>query len=241
STDNDTAIGLNLEGTRRLLQGLEKNPPKELVYISSWEVYSPDAGENIAEGHQTWASTKTGQSKARAEQLLKEWCGQRNITLTILRPARMFGKGVHGEMKRLFNDVVNSRYIHVRGNDARLSLVCAVDVAEAVKRLHPIGGTYNISDGKDATWIALAEAMSANSGAMKRQTFLPKQWADVAWKIMPWLPPVKASLSPEVLVGRSKTMTLSDAAIREVIPDWDPYPAIEVISRRCESYPYAEL
>ena len=36
STDDDTALDLNLEGTRRLLQGLEKNPPKELVYLSSW-------------------------------------------------------------------------------------------------------------------------------------------------------------------------------------------------------------
>ena len=240
STDDDTAVGLNLEGTRRLLQGLEKNPPKELVYISSWEVYSPDAGENIAEDHQTWASTKTGQSKARAEQLVKDWCGQRNVLLTILRPARMFGKGVHGEMKRLFNDVVNSRYIHLRGNDARLSLVCAVDVAEAVKRLHSIGGTYNVSDGKDATWIALAEAMSANSGAMKRQTFLPKQWAETAWRLAPWIPAVKASLSPEVLALRSKNMTLSDSAIRMAVPDWNPYPAIDVISRKCESYPYEE-
>ena len=240
STDSDTAIDLNLEGTRRLLQGLEKNPPKELVYISSWEVYSPDSGENVTEDHQTWAATKTGQSKARAELLVKEWCDQRDITLTILRPARMFGKGVHGEMRRLFNDVVNSRYIHVRDNEARLSLVCAIDVAEAVKRLHSIGGTFNVSDGKDATWIALAEAMSANSGAMKRQTFLPKKWAETAWKFAQWIPAVKASLSPEVLARRSKTMTLSDFSIREAIHDWSPYPAIEVISRQCESYPYAE-
>ncbi|MDE6290346.1 MAG: NAD(P)-dependent oxidoreductase [Muribaculaceae bacterium] len=240
SIDDDTALDLNLEGTRRLLQGLEKNYPKELVYISSWEVYSPDSGDNVGEDHQTWATTKVGQSKARAEQLVKEWCEPRKVTLTILRPARMFGKGVHGEMKTLFNDVVNSRYIHVRGNEARLSLVCAIDVAEAVKGLHSIGGTYNISDGKDATWIALAEAMSANSGAMKRQTFLSEKWADTAWKVASWIPAVKASLSPEVLAGRSKTLTLSSTKIRETLPEWRPYPAIEVIGRRCESYPYAE-
>lgn len=240
ATDDGTALELNLEGTRRLLQGLEKHAPKELVYVSSWEVYSPDSGENVAEDHQTWAATKVGQSKARAEQLVKEWCGQRDVTLTILRPARMFGNGVHGEMKTLFNDVVNSRYIHVRGNDARLSLICAIDVAKAIVALHSIGGTYNLSDGVDATWIALAEAMSANSGAMKRQTFLPKQWAETAWKLTPWIPAVKASLSPEVLARRSKTLTLSDSAIREAVNDWNPYPAIEVISRRCESYPYAE-
>ena len=125
STEAETALDLNLEGTRHLLHGLEGNPPKELVYISSWEVYSPDSGENVAEDHQTWAATKVGQSKARAEELVRDWCAQRGVTLTILRPARMFGKGVHGEMKRLFNDVVNGRYVHVRGNEGRLSLVAA--------------------------------------------------------------------------------------------------------------------
>ena len=240
STDDEAAFELNLEGTRRLLQGLEKNPPKYMVYLSSWEVYSPDSGENVTEQHQTWASTKVGQSKARTENLLREWCDQRNVTLTILRPSRMFGKGVHGEMKRLFNDVVNSRYIHVRGNEARLSLVCAIDVAEAIKCLYPIGGTYNVSDGKGASWIELAEAMSANSGAMKRQTFLPKKWADTAWKLTPWIPAVRVSLSPEVLSVRSKSLTLSDSKIREMLPDWNPYHAVDVISRKCEKYPYKD-
>lgn len=240
STEDSTALDLNLDGTRRLLQGLEKNPPKELVYISSWEVYSPDSGENVAEDHQTWAATKVGQSKARAEELVKEWCEGHDVVLTILRPARMFGNGVHGEMKTLFNDVVNARYIHVRGNDARLSLVCAIDVAKAIKSLHSIGGLYNISDGKDSTWIALAEAMSANSGAMKRQTFLPKQWADAAWKFTPWIPAVKASLSPDTLVRRSKTLTLSDGAVREALAEWHPYPTIDVISRQNPDYPYSK-
>ena len=238
SVDPDTALDLNLEGTRRLLRALEFNPPKEMVYISSWEVYSPDAGEDVAESHQTWAATKTGQSKARAEECVREWCGQRGVTLTVLRPARMFGEGVHGEMKSLFNDVVHGRYIHVRGNEARLSLVCAIDVAKAVTSLHSIGGVYNVSDGKDATWIELAEAMSANTGAMKRQTFLPPQWAEVAWRFAAWLPAVKASLSPEILKLRSKTLTLSDEAIRSVLPDWEPYPAIGVINRQNPDYPY---
>lgn len=239
STDEATAFDLNLEGTRRLLWALEENPPKEFVYLSSWEVYSPDSGENVTEDHMTWAATKVGQSKARAEQLIREWCDQRNVKLTILRPARMFGNGVHGEMKTLFNDVINSRYIHIRDNDARLSLICAIDVAKAILSLHRVGGIYNLTDGKGATWIALAEAMSANSGAMKRQTFLPKQWADAAWRFTPWIPAVKASLSPETLARRSKTLTLSDTAVRESLNDWNPYPAIEVISRQNTDYPYS--
>lgn len=241
STDDNAAIELNLEGTRRLLQGLEKNPPKEFVYLSSWEVYSPDSGENVEEDHQTWASSRVGQSKARAEELLRRWSADNDVRLTILRPARMFGKGVHGEMKDMFNDVINSRYIHVRGNHARLSMICAIDVAEAIRRLHAVGGTYNVTDGEGAGWIELADAMSANGGAMKRQTFLPEKWAGLAWKVASWLPAVKASLSPMVLTRRSKTLTLSDRKLRNELPDWKPYKTINVISRQDEAYPYEDL
>ena len=240
SADEDLALDLNLEGTRRLLDALSRNPSKNFVYVSSWEVYSPDSGEDVKEDHLLWAATKVGRSKARAEEMVKKWCADHDVLLTIIRPARMFGKGIKGEMKVMFNDVVNGRYIHVRDNNARLSIVCASDVAEAIRRLHSIGGIYNVTDGKDTTWIGLADAMSANSGAMKRQTCLPAKWADAAWKFASWLPPVKASLSPEIRLRRSKTLTLSSEALNHALPDWMPYPAIDVIRRECKDYPYID-
>lgn len=240
SHDEADALDLNLEGTGRLLDALETNPPKEFVYVSSWEVYSPDSGEKVKEDHQLWAATKVGQSKARAEEIVRKWCAEHGVLLTVVRPARMFGKGIKGEMKTLFNDVINSRYIHVRYNDARLSLVCASDVADAIISLHSIGGTYNVADDREAKWIELADAMSCNCGAMKRQTFLPKKWADVAWKVAPWLPAVKASLSPAILSRRSKTLTLSTESLKNALPKWNPYPTIEVISRENKDYPYVD-
>lgn len=234
------AIATNRDGTQNLLKALESNPPKELVYVSSWEVYSPDSGENVAEDHQLWASSKVGQSKALAEALVREWCERHGVLLTIVRPARMFGKGIKGEMAQLFSDVVNARYIHVRGNNACLSLVCAADVAKAIRMLHSIGGTYNIADGSGAEWIQLADAMSANCGQMKRQTFLPEKWAAAAWKFTPWIPAVKASLNPEVLARRIKTLTISDEKLKQTLPDWHPYPTIDVISRNNKDYPYED-
>lgn len=240
SCDEKEAIEVNLDGTRNLLSALDSNPPKEIVFISSWEVYSPDSGENVTEDHQLWASSKVGQSKALAEKAITEWCKCHDVLLTIVRPARMFGKGIKGEMATMYNDVISARYIHVRDNNACLSLVCAADVAEAIKRLHSIGGTYNITDGKGATWIDLADAMSANSGQCKRQTFLPEKWAAAAWKFMPWLPAVKASLNPDTLARRSKTLTLSDEKLKTTLTDWHPFATIDVISRKNKDYPYED-
>lgn len=240
TSDEIEAISLNYEGTRRLLDALCKNPPKEFVFVSCWEVYSPDSGENVKEDHPLWAATKVGQSKALAEELLIKWCDERGVILTIVRPARMFGKGMKGEMARLFNDVINGRFLHVRGNEARISIVCASDVADAIKNLHSIGGIYNISDGKDTSWLELAEAMSANSGAMKRQITLPEKYAKLAWKIVPWLPAVKASLSPETQSYRRKPFTLSSERIKATLLDWNPYLALEVIRRENKKYPYID-
>ncbi|MDE6342464.1 MAG: SDR family oxidoreductase [Muribaculaceae bacterium] len=240
SFDESEAFRVNYDGTAHLLEALEAHHPRQIIFLSSWEVYSPDAGENVEETHQTWASSKVGQSKARAEQLLAGWCAERNVTLTILRPARMMGKGVKGEMRTLFNDVATGRYIHVRGNDARLSLVCALDVAKAIKNLGFIGGIYNVADDAPSRWIDLAEAMSANCGAMKRQTFLPEKWADAAWRFTPWLPAVKASLSPDVRARRSKSLTLSSGALKEVLPQWMAFPTVDVVSRTDKDYPYED-
>lgn len=241
STVEDNALEVNLEGTRNLLQSLESDPPSEFVYISSWEVYSPDAGEDIEESEHLWASSKCGQSKALAEKLLTEWCDKYGVHLTVIRPARMLGKGVKGEMAQLFSDVVSGRYIHVRGNVARLSLVCASDVANAVKQLHSIGGIYNITDGKGASWLELADAMSANCGQIKRQTFMPSKWVAIAWRFASWLSPVKASLDPAVLARRSKSFTLSDSAVRSAIGDaWKPYPTLDVLAHKCPDYPYVD-
>ncbi len=240
TSDETGAFSLNLDGTERLLAALQQNPPKEFVYVSSWEVYSPDSGEQVEEDHQLWAATKVGQSKARAEDLVRTWCADHNVLLTIIRPSRMFGKGMKGEMSRLFNDVVNGRFIHVRGCDTKISIVCASDVAEAIKKLHSIGGIYNVSDGIDTTWLELAEAMSANCGAMKRQITLPEKWAALAWRVVPWLPAVKASLSSETQAMRKKLLTLSSGHIREALPDWHPYSTIEVIKRENKDYPYID-
>lgn len=48
----------------------------------------------------------------------------------------MFGNGVGGETLRMFRDAVNGRYIHICGNDARLSIVTAYDVARAIKEVY---------------------------------------------------------------------------------------------------------
>lgn len=236
--DHD-AEALNLEATRQLFGSFGAEVPSRVVYVSSSQVYSPDAGTGVDETRPAFAWSEAGRSKARTEVFLEKWCAAHDAVLTIVRPALMFGKGVDGAMLRLFNRVARGRYVHIRGNDARLSVVTALDVATAMVRLAGHPGIYNVSDGRERTWLQLAEAMSANAGAEKRMTHLPAKWADVIYRFFRWVPVVEETLSPAVLEPFTRTLVLDNSRVcRETGIEF--YDTLEVMARRAKDYPYED-
>ena len=237
--DNGKAMTLNLEGTKKLLAGLEKNPPEYFVFISSYRVYSRDAGKNVTEEENTWATDEAGKSKALAEAYLKKWCEDHDVTLSILRPARMFGNGVRGDTLVLFNDALTGKYIHIRGNDAKVSIVCAYDVARGIKNLYDKGGIYNAADNRPVRFIDMVESMTANAGAKKRMTHLPGDWAEWLWRLGRWIPSVNRNLKPETVEARMKTMTI-DGTKFEKASGITYHDTLAVIERRDWDYPYID-
>ena len=239
-TEEDTdAMALNLEGTKRLVKGLEKNLPENFVYVSSHKVYSRDAGEDITEEANVWASDEAGKSKALAEEFLKSWAADNGVTLTIIRPARMFGNGVKGETLMLFNDALRGKYIHIRWNDAKVSLVCAYDVAKGIRRLYDRGGVYNAAEGNNVKFIDMVESLTANAGAKKRMTHLSAPWAEWLWRLGRWVPSVDRHLHPEVVEARMKTKTLDGRKFAEAA-GITYHDTIAVIERREKQYPYTD-
>lgn len=233
------ANSLNYDGTARLLKALDTNPPSYFIYISSYKVYGPDAGTDVTEETPAWTVGECGESKIKAERLVTDWAEEHHVTLTIIRPARMFGSRVGGETLRLFNDALNGYYIHIRGNDARVSLVTALDVATAIFRVYKTGGTYNAADGRNPRFIEMMEAMTANAGQQKRMTHLPASWAGWLWRLCRWIPAVDRNLNPETAARRMKTLTIDGSRLAN-ISGIAYHNTIDVISRRDKTYPYAE-
>ena len=149
----------------------------------------------------------------------------------------MFGNGVKGKALRLFNDAVNGYYIHVRGNDARLSVVTAYDVARAVKSVYLNGGLFNVADNNNPRLIDLVEAMTANAGGKKRMTHLPVAWAEWIWRLGRWIPSVNRNLHPSVVEKRMKTLTLDGTKLAKHA-GINYFNTIEVIERTAKDYPY---
>ncbi len=240
SNDNSNCFGLNLEGTRRLLSGLENNLPKHIIFISSHEVYSRDAGLNIDEECVTWATSDVGRSKAQAESELEKWCASHGIMLTIVRPTSMFGNGISGWGAELFNDVLKGRYLHIRGNELKFSLVTAYDAAHAIFRLRSYPGVFNISDGEESSLIALAEAMSANAEQNKRMTHLPLNWAKWINRFFHFIPTVGYTLDRALSAAQTPDRTISNARLVEKT-GMSFHPTLSVIARQNPDYPYSEI
>lgn len=238
-SEDDSEESLNTEGTHNLLKALSADGlPKWFVYISSSNVYGQE-GENITEDTILSPHSSAARSKEKAEREVSHWAQENGVTLTIIRPARMFGTGVHGETLRIFNDALNGSFIHIRGNNAKVSLVTALDVAKAIVAVYQSGGIYNLADGKNPMLIDMVQAMTANAGREKRLTTLPSSWAAWVWRLCRWVPAINRNLNPTIVGDRLKTMTIDGTRIAEVT-GINYYNTIEVIARRDTDYPYDE-
>lgn len=237
--DEASARAVNAEGTRRLTEALAANPPGAFVLVSSTEVYGKESGEDVDEESPLWPSTQVGGSKLEAERIAAKAFEGTDTVLTVLRPAAMFGRGVSGWGQKMFADVLSGRYVHIRGNEAKMSLVTAYDVACAVRAVYAEGGVYNVSDGHPHTWLELAEAMSANAGRHHRMATLPARWAEFLSRPASLFPVSREMLGKETLKRRSRTLTFSADRLRKAT-DMKFHDTVEVIARREPDYPYEE-
>lgn len=237
TTDEATADKVNRIGTLNLLSSLESQPPRHFVFISSLSVYGKTEGTDIDEQSMTLPVTEYGRSKLDAERAIKAWCDCRNVVLTILRPALTFGNGITGKAAEMFDAIHSGRYFHIRGNQARRSLVMADDVAKACRLTYQEGGVYNVTDGLTPTVIELADAMAAHSGKDKRIIYCPLKLAKLCAKIGDIIPPLGRMLNSDKLSILTSTLTFSNARLIEKT-GLQPHNTIDVIARRSTTYPY---
>ena len=227
STLDSEAMTVNLIGTQNLCKALEMKPPHYFVFISSLQVYGCSCGENLDENTVTAPTTQYGKSKLQAEEYLKQWCHAHNVTLSILRPAMIMGTGMKGSLRSMVNGINSGYYFHIKDNNARRSIVHALDVAKAAQLIAPIGGTYNLTDNIHPTVHQLAEAVAQRIGG-KRIYTLPRRCVNILAKIGD-LMGNHAPISTKRLEQLTQTLTFNSDAIAKAI-DWSPLNVAEYIS-----------
>ncbi|MBR3766337.1 MAG: NAD-dependent epimerase/dehydratase family protein [Muribaculaceae bacterium] len=217
---NEKADAVNHFGTINLCKGLEADPPREFVFISSVQVYGKTKGEDYDESEPIEPFTEYGKSKAKAEEFLKQWCCERGVKLSIIRPPLIVGTRMKGTLRSMVNGIYRGYYFHFKNNSARRSVVHAVDVSHVVRLISPIGGIFNVTDGAHPSVYDLAEAFAYRMGNRRIYT-IPMWMARLAAKCGDVVGYNNSPITTVKLSHLTDTLTFNSDAISKVI-DWTP-------------------
>ncbi len=224
---------VNVEGTRNLLQALERAGvlPECVVFVSSVAVYGVEAGELLNEETPRGAVDPYGASKRVAEDLLWDWGVRRGVRIAIARLPLMVGRDAPGNFGTMVRALRAGRYFGVGSGRARRSMVLVNDAACGLRELALADGVFHLTDGRHPSFVELEACLAR---ALERETpWRVPFWAarlgawvgdGAEWMIQRSLP-----LNSRTLSKMTATLTFCDQKARDRI-GWKPGSVIEHIS-----------
>lgn len=215
---------VNVLGTKNLLIGLSKSPPKRFVFISSVSVYGLVFGQNINESRPLLANDPYGKSKIEAEDVVKKWCDENNVICTILRLPLVVGFNPPGNLGSMIRGIKKGYYFDIAGGNAKKSMVLAYDVSKCILRAAEVGGTYNLTDGYHPSFYELSKLIASHYG----RKFIPNMPFFLA-KILANTGDILGSKFPfnsDKLKKITSTLTFDDSKAREAF-GWNPTPVLK--------------
>lgn len=157
--EEESFFRVNERGTYNLLGALDEltHVPAAFVLISTVAVYGQEVGNKITEHYPLNATDPYGLSKIKAEAALTRW-DQTEVVKGIVRLPLIFGKNPPGNLGNMISSIKKGVYFNVSGGKARRSFVWIDDIAAFIVELVKNGGgTYNMTDGHDASFKELYE------------------------------------------------------------------------------------
>lgn len=159
---------VNYQGTVNLCTALERvGVPKSLVFISTVAVYGCEFGDLITEEHPREGNTPYAKSKIMAEDYLNDWCKRNGVTLGILRPSLLAGKGAPGNLGAMVEAVRKGFYMNIAGGRVVKSILMAEDIANILPLIAEKGGIYNVCDSHQPSFGQISESVAQQLGKSK--------------------------------------------------------------------------
>lgn len=128
------------------------------IMLSSVDIYSPDEGLMMAENEDIDPSSQWHTAEI---EFLRQ-CSEAGIKATVLRCADIIGTGMTGRPRRWAEGIWRGTLLHIKDNNACISVVHATDVAQAVCLIveKDITGTFNITDGTSPRFDDVLDALA---------------------------------------------------------------------------------
>lgn len=216
---------VNYQGTVNLCTALERvGVPKSLVFISTVAVYGCEYGDLITEEHPREGNTPYAKSKIMAEDYLNDWCKRNGVTLGILRPSLLAGKGAPGNLGAMVDAVRKGFYMNIAGGRVVKSILMAEDIANILPLIAEKGGIYNVCDSHQPSFGQISESVAQQLG--KRKPISIPYWMAWCMAKVGDLFGSKAPINSYKLEKMTKSLTFSNEKACKKL-GWEPLDVLK--------------
>lgn len=177
AADDDSYASVNVEGTRNLVQAMQRSAPEALlVFCSSLSAAGPARRRPVNETDEPAPITAYGRSKLAAEQVVTG----SGLDHLIVRPPAVYGPR-DVDILAAFRLAKYGLALRVAPPGQRLSMVHAEDLARGLVRAAEAEGrgVYYMTDGMIHTWEGIMEQIARAVGKRPRVIGVPSGVADI--------------------------------------------------------------
>lgn len=165
----------NVDGARHVTDLCDALHATDLVFISSISVYGP-TDATVDETTPPTPTTAYGRSKLQAEEVALRWAGAAaGRTLSIVRPAAIFGPGEHGNFTRLAAAMHRRRFVYPGRRDTIKGCGYVHDLVRAIPYMHGRNAvtTYNFAFPRPYALEEICDEFSAVGGLRPPRWVVP--------------------------------------------------------------------
>ncbi len=173
---------VNVDGTRNVLQAMDKYGVKTLFFTSSVAVYGLNK-DNPDENHAIDPFNHYGKSKYQAEEVIKEWFDKEpdSKSVTILRPTVIFGERNRGNVYNLLRQISSGKFANIGKGNNKKSMAYVGNVVAFIKQAISDSKrgyeVYNYVDTPDLTMNELVSQVEESIGMKVLPIRLPYSFA----------------------------------------------------------------
>lgn len=151
---------VNVDGTRNILDAMDKNDISDIIFSSSVAIYGLNKG-NPDEGHEADPFNHYGESKWQAEQVIQNWYDEDSEkSVSIIRPTVIFGEENRGNVYNLLRQIVSGKFLMVGKGKNKKSMAYVGNIVSFIEYLINNKGGYQVYNYADKPDLSTNELIN---------------------------------------------------------------------------------
>lgn len=161
---------VNVQGMKNVLESMDANGIKRIVFTSSVAVYGLNK-KNPDEQHPVDPFNEYGKTKYQAEGLLKKWyTDDQSRNVNIIRPTVIFGERNRGNVYNLLRQISSGRFMMVGNGNNKKSMAYVGNIVSFLRFLiEEKKSGYNVFNYVDQPDFTMNELVKHISAVLKKQ------------------------------------------------------------------------